>query len=408
MRSRAPRIATALAAAAIVLAPSAPAGSVAPPPTDTEVLIGSNTTLTVTGHGWGHGHGMSQWGAQGAALQGLPYDQILAFYYPGTTLSAIGGKIRVLITADTDDNLKVHPTPGLKVVDRGTGRAYRLPTAKHPKMWRLKVVAGHTRIYYRTGRWHHYRPRGHSALVGDGQFKSRSHLLTLRLPTGDRVYRGALRLSGSDTVNVLNLDQYVKGVVPAEAFPSWQPAALQAQAVAARTYAAGERADGAARTYDLCDTSHCQVYRGYEGEYATTNAAVDATVGRILTYQGAPAFAQFSASSGGWTSAGTEPYLVAQPDIYDTAASGDTNLNWTKQVPIATLQSAYPALGTLTSIRIVTRDSNATYPNAGWDQGWVLSITLTGTGSPTPVTIKGTEFQSLYGLKSAYFSLATP
>ena len=42
--------------------------------------------LRLTGHGYGHGHGMSQYGAQGAALQGLTYQQILAFYYPGTTL----------------------------------------------------------------------------------------------------------------------------------------------------------------------------------------------------------------------------------------------------------------------------------------------------------------------------------
>src|SRR5215212_8857418 len=108
MTSRTPRILTALATAAIVVAPAAPAGAVTPPPTDSSVTIGSHADLTVSGDGWGHGHGMSQWGAQGAALQGKTAAQILAFYYPGTNLATLGGgKVKVLITGDDDNNLKV-------------------------------------------------------------------------------------------------------------------------------------------------------------------------------------------------------------------------------------------------------------------------------------------------------------
>jgi SpoIID/LytB domain protein len=408
MTSRTPRILTALATAAIVVAPAAPAGAVTPPPTDPAVTVGGSTTLTVSGDGWGHGHGMSQWGAQGAALQGKSSAEILKFYYPGPTPSALGGgKVKVLITADNDNNLKVKAAQGLKLVDTGRGKTYRLPTDRHQRAWKLKSVHGLTRVYYKTGRWHRYRPGGHSTLTGAGQFKSTSHRVTAKLPSGTEVYRGALRFTQLDTVNVVGMESYLRGVVPAEAFTSWRPAALQAQAVAARTYAAFERAANPGRYFHVYDTTRSQAYHGVAIENANTDAAIAATADRVLRYNGQLAFTQFSASSGGWTSTGSKPYLVAQPDLYDTAASGDTNLNWTRTAPIAKLQTAHPEIGTITSVQIVTRDSNVSYPTPGWDQGWVRTIKLTGTGgTKATLTIDGTEFQSLYGLKSAYFSLS--
>ena len=60
-------------------------------------------SYTVTGYGYGHGHGLSQYGAQGAANQGLSWKQIIAFYYPGTRLGKARGTIKVLITADKKD-----------------------------------------------------------------------------------------------------------------------------------------------------------------------------------------------------------------------------------------------------------------------------------------------------------------
>ena len=107
---------------------------------------------------------------------------------------------------------------------------------------------------------------------------------------------------------------------------SWSPAAVQAQAIAARTYAAYERAHPLTDTYQICDTTSCQVYGGYSSEHPDSNAAIAATAGKIQTYGGDPAFTQFSSSSGGWTSAGSVPYLrreagslrrlVGQPDAH--------------------------------------------------------------------------------------------
>ena len=84
----------------------------------------SNGVLKLTGHGYGHGHGMSQYGARGAASKGLTHRQILAFYYPGTSVATIGGTIRVLITADTDNDVRVVPASGLRVREMGSSPSY--------------------------------------------------------------------------------------------------------------------------------------------------------------------------------------------------------------------------------------------------------------------------------------------
>ena len=107
-RTRPARLLLAVLASVLVL-PVAPAGASAAEPrkkAETWPTPGS-VAITVTGHGYGHGKGLSQYGALGAAKQGLTWQQIDEFYYPGTTWGRIGGKIRVLITADTGRDVQV-------------------------------------------------------------------------------------------------------------------------------------------------------------------------------------------------------------------------------------------------------------------------------------------------------------
>lgn len=384
-----------------MLAPAMPANAAAS--SDSPVILGSATTITVTGHGWGHGRGMSQYGAQGAARQGLTYAQILGFYYNNLPLSATTGGIRVLITGDTDNNTTVLHMKGLRVVDLGNGRSYRLRTTKTPRAWRLKTVSGKTRVYYRTAKWHLYRTGGRVALKGVGQFRSTTGPLTLKLPTGNVRYRGALRFVNSDTVNVLTLENYLKGVVPSEMSPSWKPAALQAQAVAARTYAARERADNANLYYNICDTQSCQVYKGFDNESSSTNDAIAATAGKVLMYQGKPAFAQFASSSGGWTAAGSEPYLVSKQDLYDkpiTGNIGDPNFDWTTTVSVARLRKIYgPGL---VSIEVTQRENPGTLADWG---GRALEIKLHGSNGDKTFT-GDSSIRSLLGVKSSYLNLS--
>ena len=130
----------------------------------------ANGMLKLTGHGYGHGHGMSQYGAQGAARQGLTHRQILAFYYPGTASARPAGTIRVLITADTDNDVRVLPASGLRVREVGSGTSYALPDDRPgTTSGGCAPSAAATVLDYYNGGWHAYRPGG-KALTGDAEF----------------------------------------------------------------------------------------------------------------------------------------------------------------------------------------------------------------------------------------------
>ena len=142
-----------------------------------------------------------------------------------------------------------------------------------------------------------------------------------------RPYRGTLvvRRSGAtvSVVNSLELDDYVRGVVPSESPARWPIAELEAQAVAARSYALVERNPSA--RYDLVPDARNQVYGGMAAERPRSNEAVEKTEGQILTYDGEVARTYYSSSSGGrtesaqdaWPGSAPIPYLRSVPDPWD-------------------------------------------------------------------------------------------
>jgi SpoIID/LytB domain protein len=355
--------------------------------------VPGHATITVKGHGYGHGHGMSQYGAEGAARQGLSYRRIVEFYYPGTEWGTRRGRVTVLITADTTDDLVVEARAGLTVRDTAGGDRIALPD-NGASRWRVAVGSGGVnRVAYRTNRWHRWR-----ALEGQGEFSAGGEPVTLVTPAGERAYRGRLRVgltSSGDrvTVNALALDAYLKGVVPLEIPASWSADAVRAQAVAARTYAAYEREHPQSAAYQLCDSGSCQVYGGYGAEYPASNKAVDDTAKQVLLSGGDPAFTQFGSSSGGWTAAGSVSYLPAQKDPYD-GWSGNPMHTWKVQLGDGVLERTWPGVGDLRKIVVTKRDGNG-----DWG-GRVSSLTLRGTQGS--VTVSGDTFRSLLGLRSTW------
>jgi stage II sporulation protein D len=365
---------------------------------------------TVKGHGYGHGHGMSQYGAQGAALQGVKYRDIVDFYYPGTRWDAVEGNVRVLISADTTSDLEVKPRDGLVVRDLvGTDR-WPLPVKDKIDRWRLVPLAdGRTTVqFHNASGWHRWDVPDHrDTFNGSAQFEA-SGPLTLLVPGGDDVvgqtYRGVLRsvqpypgATTRDTVNVLTMDQYVQGVVPYEMPASWKQQALRAQAVAARTYAAYERALNPRRYWQICDTTSCQVYGGVDAEQDSSNAAVKATAGQILTYNDKPALTQFSSSSGGWTADGGQPYLPAKRDPYDDYPANGMH-SWQLAVSADTLENGHPEVGSLIDVKVTQRDGHGQW------NGRVVQVVLEGTKGKAYMT--GDDFRWAYGLRSTWFTIA--
>lgn len=102
-------------------------------------------------------------------------------------------------------------------------------------------------------------------------------------------------------VNVLSLEEYLRGVLPAEMAPSAPFEALLAQAIVARTFALASLGRHAREGFDLCASNHCQVYGGVAREHPTTNRAVEQTRGQVLLCQGKPFTALFHAVCGGAT-----------------------------------------------------------------------------------------------------------
>ena len=327
--------------------------------------------LAVSGHGWGHGLGMSQWGAYGYALHGYSFERILAHYYPGTTLGpAPTRSVRVLLgrekrlslgsagtwTAVDATGAKVKLDPGTIVLTPGSkvqGRAVTLPLT----LTSAAPIALGGKPY-----------RGRVVVIPDGK--------------------------ALEAIDVVGLEAYVKGVVPAEMPSDWPAAALQAQAVAARSYALANLVQG--RAFDLYDDVRSQVYGGIDAESPAASAAVDATRGRVALYGGKVADALFFSTSGGRTASAAEllvtpvPYLVSVADPYDR---------------LSPFHDWGPVLFDVQSVAKklkVTPPVTGVHVDAG-PSGRAQTVTIVGAGD-AEASFTGSQVRAALGLRSTWFS----
>ncbi|MDH3680486.1 MAG: SpoIID/LytB domain-containing protein, partial [Acidimicrobiia bacterium] len=199
---------------------------------------------------------------------------------------------------------------------------------------------------------------------------------------------------------VVTIEDYLAGVVPNEVPASWPDAALQAQAVAARSYALA--GDTRQQPYaDTCDTTRCQVYDGAYTErngsfrsstHSRTDAAIVATAGQVrLHSDGSVARTEFSSSTGGYTAGGDFPAVVDDGD----SVSANPNHTWSTTVSAATIEARYD-LGHLLAMDVVERNG------LGADGGRAVTVEFRfeqGTVSET-----GDSVRSFLGLKSNWFT----
>jgi SpoIID/LytB domain protein len=211
---------------------------------------------------------------------------------------------------------------------------------------------------------------------------------------------GEIENGSMEAVNVVNLESYLQGVVPSEMSSSWSPAALQAQAVAARTYATRGTAHPKSSWFDVFGDTRDQAYGGYAAEAPRSNAAVQRTAGEVIVdHSNHAVLAQYSSADGGWTVSGGVKYLPAQHDPYDGLVANDSH-KWTSSVSAASISSAYPSIGTLQQIIITGRDGNGLWG------GRVTALTL--QGSKASVNLTGSDFQFGFGLRSPWFRPPPP
>src|SRR6266550_4692271 len=337
--------------------------------------------IVVWGRGWGHGIGMSQWGAFGLA-SGFKVDhpythqEILGHYYTDTTVT----------TRDTSIvGVGILLASGRASVHIGSANAFKVGAQTHAAGDPLitPTAAGRIKVEGLVGTF------ASPVTIAPG-----SSVLAL----GSAHYRGKLVVSVAGgrlrVVNRVNIEGYLKGVVPRES-PSWWPLeALKAQAVAARSYAltSGGKCGGY-----LCPDTRDQVYGGFDGEEASTNSAVTQTMGEVVDYGGSVTQTFFSSSSGGQTatpkdgfgpSAGDVPYLQSVADPADLNGS-NPNRFWKH---IYTAGAFAHALGTGTP-----RDVTVTRNPSG--RAGVVNV-MTAGGS---TGLSGFTVRSKLGLRSTRF-----
>ena len=339
----------------------------------------------IRGGGDGHGIGMSQYGAYGYALHGWSYRAILAHYYSGT---AIG-------TTDPNRTVRVLLATGSAAFSGATAAGTK---PLHPGTT-YRVLA---------------RSDGSLLLVDGAGRKVGVFPAPLRVSgpaplsvAGLGPYRGALEFrpdgtGGVETVDALALDDYVRGVISAEMPADWSAAALETQAVAARTYAITTNRGGTA--FDQYADTRSQMYGGVAAETAATDAAVAATRGQVVTYHGVPVVTYFFNSSGGhtenienvWAGSTPEPWLRGVPDPYDGVA-GDPYHAWGSELSLAAAQAVLGGLvkGSLIGIRVTRHGSSPR----------ILTAEVVGSRGNTSVT--GTQLQQLFGLLTTYASFTS-
>ncbi len=336
--------------------------------------------FVITGRGWGHGVGMSQWGASGFARRGSSYDRILAHYYRGTTIGqAPVAKVRVLL-APAKRSLTISSEAPFRVRD-ASGKARALAAGKQVLGPGLRIQAKGAKRKIK--------------LAGPLEFLPGAQPLRL-----DRPYRGSIRVDVPGgrlrVINVVGLEQYLYGVVPAEVPDDWPAEVLKAQAVAARSYALATRKVNG--DFDLYADVRSQVYRGIDEEEASTNLAVDETAGEVLLYGGRVVTTYFHSTSGGrtasigdvWPGSSPVPYLVSVDDPYDSASPHHT---WGPVVvPAARLDRVLKTPGRLTDVRPTVNASSRI-------------STITGIGSLGEAGLRGADVRRALGLRSTWFRI---
>jgi SpoIID/LytB domain protein len=399
----------------VVAAPAALLCAALAGTTDEPVIAPVRGAFQLEGHGYGHGRGMSQWGAQGAAVSGVNYRRILSTYYPGTVLvrQPDNPRLHVLITAADTGDLRVLPGSGLRV-QQGQGPLHVLPTAwagRSVTEWRARPDGVGLQVAGRAaGAWHTLRV-DRAASAEPIRFTAPGHPVRLVLPKEIRDYRGDLRAQLIDgdlrVVNGVNLEGYLRSVVPSESLSTWAPDALAAQAVAARSYARWRADHARAGGTDICDTAACQAYHGVRRvttagrvtrwEATSTDRAVARTAGELLDYRGTVAFTEFSSSNGGWSRAGDAPYLVAKPDPWDGVVRSSDHL-WHVAITPRQITRHWPRVGRIIGIAVHRRDGRG-----DWG-GRVLSVKLIGTRRT--LTVPGGAFSSALQLRDSWWHAA--
>lgn len=369
---------------------------------------------TFKGYGYGHGIGLCQWGAQGRALNGQTYSQILGHYFQGTQVTSnysVPDTVRIRLF-DKSNLTKVYiegeNSSSIDFVKTDATRAYSgTATGK----WSVEPTMG--------GLLKIVKPDGTVAvdkLSGPIIVTNATNNLVVYNASGTRyhAYKGSMYIysTGENSIYLVNLvgfePHYLNGL--GEVPSSWKSDALKAQVVAARSYAIANMKPQS--TFDLYDSVSSQVYVGVDKINETSNGvnwgkywaqAVADTKAQVITYGGKVISAFYFSSCGGhtenielaWTNSSPQPYLKGVSDL-DSAGhaycdqSGNSSFSWTKTISKSDLESKLGITG-VAGIKVLKEGVSPR----------IAELQIAKTDGTTSVMSGGT-FRSKLGLKSTW------
>jgi stage II sporulation protein D len=336
----------------------------------------------VKGAGFGHGVGMSQYGAYGYAKHGFKFDQILTHYYTGTTIGTTN-----------DQSVRVLLLDGVGGVRFSSANSACGATLKPGKGYVAKRKGGGIVLRSKKG----------TLVARCGAVLTATGAPSIFVK-GKGTYHGSLEVrsstNGLDAINVVELEDYVRGVVSRESPASWPVEALKAQAVAARSYAISTAAHNS--IFGLFDDTRSQAYGGVVAETPKTDQAVAATHLQVVLYKDRVAETFFFSTSGGHTENNEfsslgfgqppVPYLRGVDDPYE-ADAGSPYEHWKRKFSLARMNSAMRGLGLRGKLKNIVVTQRGTSPR-------IVHANLVGTGGTT--TVSGPQLRDALGLPDTW------
>lgn len=335
-------------------------------------------SFRLSGAGFGHGVGMSQWGAHGFAERGADYRDIVTHYYEGTKVDQVKSERTVRVLLGIDDDIAFSGSERACGVDLKPARTYR--AVLEGRGIRLARMSG-APLARCGGKLVAKGVTGPIQIAGEGSYR------------GDLI--AAVDGGEQYVVNQVEIDDYVKGVIASEMPAEWPLDALQAQAVAARSFALAT--DSGGRIFDQYDDTRSQVYGGVAAETERTSRAVRRSRRQVVVYDGKVIPAFFHSSSGGRTEnvefgfLGTTPapYLKSVRDPYDDASPDH---RWSETFARSEIESMLAGLieGRFRGIEVIERGASPR----------IVTAKVLGSDGSTRVT--GTDLRVRLGLRSTW------
>jgi peptidoglycan hydrolase-like amidase len=390
-------------------------------------------TLSFVGGGWGHGVGMSQYGAFGRAEAGQTAEEILTYYYDGTTVEtreaeiiaavgdpvaangAAGEGIRVRLGQSRPDSIRVtvdaartaNPnasitlTIGDQVLPAGTSVVLEQgkQTGENEWAWKLFIDGSteDTCVECRAATPVFTWPEGTVVGIGDvisssgtPQYEYGEHDAGALHFASRNVFSDPVANDGAFIILHLPLQQYLHAL--AEMPSSWPFEAHRAQAIAGRSYAVHRAIDSEGLSFDVFDSVRDQVYGGFDAKVGNRITGADETLNQVVAFDDLIVQTFYSSSNGGHSEStenssafgGAQPYHIAKPDPFDAAPDEDGD----PRNPFARRDFEFP-------VSLVS-EWLAEYSSADLDVGTVQQIFVTdlppsGRITNALVTIVGSE-----------------